>query len=195
MSEPNVPRIVAGETAVLARRYARALYELADEGKQLDVVADDLRGLKVLVRDCAELQLVMRYPRLSRAQLVDAMKQVAATAKLDGLTGKFLMLLARNRRLQVLPAIIDAFLADLAAKRGEHIAEVSTARALTQPQKDQLLAQLSRIAGGKVFLVIKEDPSLLGGLMVKMGSRLIDASVKGKLARLERALKSQQEAA
>ncbi len=195
MSEANAPRIIANDAAILARRYANALYELAEEQKQLDTVAADLRGLKGLLHDSLEFQQVVDHPRLSRVQLLAAMKQVAVSAKLNNLTGNFLALLAQNRRLAYLDVIVDAFMAHLAVRRGEYTAEIRAAKALTQKQQDQLATQLQQLAGGKIHMIIKEDASLLGGLIVKLGSRLIDASLKGKLARFERALKSQREAA
>jgi len=195
MPESKNATLVAGDAAVLARRYARALYELASEQKQLDSVAANLSSLKALLQDSDEFRHVTQNPRLTRNQLADTMQKVAAAAKLGFLTQSFLTLLARNRRLACLGHVADMFMADLLAARGEHTAEVIAPKALEPAQQEQLVKQLDKVAGGKVHLVVREDPSLLGGLMVKWGSRLIDASVKGKLARLERQLKSQQEAA
>ncbi len=188
--EPNEQNIVAGDTAVLARRYAKALYELAEEQKQMDAVAADLRMLRSLQHDSAEFRYVAFQPRLTRAQLVKAMQQVTATANLNKLTGNFLSLVAQNRRLSNLAAIIEAFLAELAARRGEYSADVCSAQALTPAQEEQLAVKLRELAGGKVHLSVRQDKSLIGGLTVKLGSRLIDASVKTKLQRLERQLKS-----
>lgn len=186
---------MAGEAAILARRYANALYELAEEKKQLDAVAADLRVFKTLVKDNAEYHQIIRNPRLTRAQLVKSMELVATTAKLGTLAGSFLSLVAHKRRLAHLEDMIDAFLYELADRRGEHTVEVYTAQPLTPAQKEKLSGDMEKLTGGKVNLFVKEDAGLLGGLMVKIGSRLMDASVRGKLARLERQLKSQQEAA
>jgi F-type H+-transporting ATPase subunit delta len=190
-AQPNI----SGDAAILARRYANALYELADEAGQLDAVAEELRAVRGLLQDSSEFREMTKNPRLKRSELVVAMEKVASTAKFGKLTGNFLQLLAQNRRLEMMDAMIAAFLADLAARRGEFTAEVQTAQALTPEQHKLLGEQLQELAGGKVNMVLKEEPGLLGGLRIKLGSRLIDASVKGKLARLERALKSQQEAA
>jgi len=183
--------IVAGDMAVLARRYAGALYDLAQDQKQLDAVAADLRILRNLGRESAEFHLLVSNPHIARADLVKAVRQIAAVAKFSPLTSNFLALVAQNRRLPQLTAICDAFLAQLAARRGEFTAEVRTAQALTTTQQEQLAAQLHVLAGGKVHLMVAEDKSLLGGITVKIGSRLIDASIKSKLAKLERQLKSQ----
>ncbi len=192
MSQHAPSPIIAGDAAVLARRYGGALYDLAEEQKQLDAVAADLRALRNLQDESAEFRIVANHPRLTRAQLVQAMQQVSAAAKFNNLTGKFLTLVAQNRRLPELGGMIDGFLARLAAERGEHTADVRTAKPLSAAQQEQLAAKLRELAGGKVHLSVREDASLLGGITVKLGSRLIDASVKSKLARLERQLKSQQ---
>lgn len=190
MSQEIASPIVAGDTAILAQRYAHALYDLATEQKQLDVVAGDLRALNQLRQESPEFQYLARQPRLSRVQLVKAMQQVATTAGFNKLTANFLALVAKHRRLNCLGAIIDAYLADLAAHRGEFSAQVRSAQPLSPAQEEQLALKLAAWAGGKVHVSVSKDPSLLGGLTVKMGSRLIDASVKTKLDRLERQLKS-----
>jgi F-type H+-transporting ATPase subunit delta len=180
----------------LGRRYADALFELAEEQGQLDVVAADLRRLKNLAEKNAEFKRLAAHPRLTRADLVESMRQVATAAKLHALTGNFLKLVAQNRRLPHLGAMADAFLKALAARRGELTAEVCVAQALTEAQSEKLTTQLRQLAASpKIQLVMTENPALLGGMTVKLGSQLIDASVKTKLARLERQLKSQEEAA
>jgi F-type H+-transporting ATPase subunit delta len=184
--------VIAGEAAILARRYGGALYELADEQKQLDAVAADLRNLKILAAESAEFKSIIHNPRLTRAQLMQTMKSVSDSAKLSKLTANFLGLAAKNRRLNALPAMIDGFLDQLAESRGEYTAEVSSASALSAQQQEQLSRKLADLTGGKMHLMLREDKSLLGGVIVKMGSRLIDASVRTKLERLERQLKSQQ---
>lgn len=184
-----------GESAVLARRYASAFYQLAEEQKALDAAAADLRLLKSIAQENNEFHHIAFNPRLTRAQLVKAAQKITATAKLNPLTGNFLGLIAQKRRLKLLGAMIDSFLNELAMRRGEFTAEVRAAHKLTPAQQEELASQLRALAGGKVHLIVNEDKSLLGGLTVKMGSRLIDASVKSKLARLERQLKSRMEAA
>jgi len=183
--------IIAGAPAVLARRYAGALYELAAEQKALDAVAEDLRTLRSLARDSAAFHALAGNPNLNRKQRIEAVRNVAAQAKWQALTVHFLALIAQNRRLSLLGPICDMFLDELAARRGEFTAEVRTAAALTPAQEERLAEQLRALAGGKVHTSITEDKSLLGGMVVKLGSKLIDASVKSKLARMERRLKSQ----
>jgi F-type H+-transporting ATPase subunit delta len=179
------------QSGVIARRYAGALYELAHEQKQLDAVAADLHALKGLYSESADFRNFATNPNFTRAELVKAARQIAEKSGFSSLTANFLALAAQNRRLPQLIGICDAFLAELAARRGEFTAEVRTAQTLTPQQQEQLAAQLHNLAGGKVHMIVAEDKSLLGGLVVKIGSRLIDVSIKSKLARLERQLKSQ----
>jgi F-type H+-transporting ATPase subunit delta len=189
----NEPVTTSGNA--LARRYADALFELARDESQLDAVAGDLRRIKNLVRENAEFKRLAGHPRLRRAELVEAMRQMAAAAGFHTITGNFLMLTAQNRRLPYLGAMTNAFLKSLAARRGEMMAEVRVARALTEAQRERLAAQLRDLAASsKIQLAVTEDPALLGGMTVKLGSQLIDVSVRTKLARLERQLKSQEEA-
>ena len=173
----------------LAERYALALYELADEAKTLDQVADDLRGLRALVAESADLRRLIRSPVLARLDQAKAVAALAERAGLQSLTRNFLGLLARNRRLFALPEMINHFLATLAARRGEVTAEVVAAQDLTPAQRDRIGEQLRKAVGKKVAIELRVDPSLLGGLVVKLGSRMVDASLKSKLHRLEMAMK------
>jgi F-type H+-transporting ATPase subunit delta len=186
---------LAGDGAVLARRYASALYELAAKDGKLDLVADELRALQKLSVDSEDFRTVLTCPLFSRGQTAVIMKQLAEAGHLDVLVSKFLALLARNRRLALLPPIADAFAALLAEARHEYRVSVSVARPLAFAQEQGLVGALQKIFGGKVFLDQQVEPSLLGGLIVKFGSRQIDASLRGKLARLEKQLKAQREAA
>jgi F-type H+-transporting ATPase subunit delta len=190
LPQPAERPLVSGDAAALARRYAGALYELAEEGKQLDAVAADLRSVLPVSDANADFRAIVRHPRLTRAQLVKVAEALSAALKLGKLTSNFLALAAKHRRLPILSAMIDAFLARLAEQRGEFTASVRAATALTPQQTEQLAARLAILAGGKVHLDLREDKSLIGGLTVRLGSRLIDASVKSKLQRLERKLKS-----
>jgi F-type H+-transporting ATPase subunit delta len=173
----------------LAERYALALFELADEAKTLDEMASDLRGLKALLAESADLRRLIRSPVVARLDQAKAVAALAQRAGLQALTRNFLGLLARNRRLFALPEMINHFLATLAARRGEVTAEVAAAQDLTPAQRDRLGEQLRKAIGQKVTIELSVDPSLLGGLVVKLGSRMVDASLKSKLHRLEMAMK------
>lgn len=184
----NAP--IAGETADLARRYASALYELAEKEGAIDAVLADFHGLRRLWADCAEWRMVACDPRLKPESVLSATREVVKTAGLGKLAGNFLMIVAQNRRLSALPAMIETFINDVAERRGEYSAAVRAAHALTPAQADKLTAALAALTGGKITLAVSEDPALLGGLTVQVGSKFIDASVKARLDRLERQLKS-----
>src|SRR6185437_775573 len=183
---------VASETAGatgLGERYANALYELADEQKILDPVAADLRALRGLVDESADLRRLIRSPVLSRAEQGKAVAALAERAGFQRLVANILGLLARNRRLFVLPEVIEAYLAELASRRGEVTAQVIAAQQLSEAQRQTLDEKLRRAVGGKVAIELRVDPSLLGGLIVKLGSRMVDASLSSKLQRLQLAMK------
>ena len=173
----------------LASSYATALYALADEGKALDQTADDLRGLKSALSESEDLRRLVRSPLLSRDAQGKAMAAVLERAGVSDLVRRFIGLVAKNRRLFALDAMIDAYLAELARRRGEVTAQVTAATALTAAQTDALVDQLKKAMGAKVQVNVKIDPALLGGMIVKVGSRMVDSSLRTKLAKLQLAMK------
>jgi F-type H+-transporting ATPase subunit delta len=192
LPEFDTQTIVTGDAALVARRYAGALYDLAQDQKKLDAVANDLRDLQRCCFESAELRYVLSQPRLSRKQMLETMAKLSAALKCDPLTTNFLGLLAKNRRLSSLQSIMQAFMAELAERRGEYTADIVVARPMPEELKGQLATRLRELAGGNVHLSMREDKSILGGMIVKVGSQLFDASLKTKLARLERYMKSDQ---
>jgi F-type H+-transporting ATPase subunit delta len=174
---------------LLAERYAVALFEIADERRGLDEAASDLRQLRAMLAESPELVRAMRSPILSREAQGRAVAAVADAAGLSRLVRDFLAVVARNRRLFAVPAMIEAYLARLAARRGEIAAEVTAAQPLSQGQLAALGEELRKSAGRRVALDVRVDAGLLGGIVVKLGSRLVDASVKGRLQRLQAAMK------
>ena len=177
------------EQGGLATRYAAALFELADSKKALDAVAADLNALQKMIAESADLRSMMNSPILDRADQVKAMTAIVKAAGFNELTQKFAGLIAQNRRLFALPAIIRAFLKLLADRRGEMTAEVTAARALTSDQQAAVAEAIRKAVGSKVSINVKVDPSLLGGLVVQVGSRMIDSSLKTKLQKLQLAMK------
>jgi len=173
----------------LAQRYAAALFDLADERKTLDEVASDLTQLRAMLHDSPELMRLVRSPVLSREEQARAMSALAERARLSQLTRDFLAVVARNRRLFAVPAMIEAYLATLAERRGEVTAEVTAAQPLSEAQRGALGEQLRRAVGRRVAMDIKVDPALIGGMIVKVGSRMIDGSLRSKLQRLQLAMK------
>jgi len=173
----------------LSGRYARALYELADESKQLDAVADDLRGLAQALTDSDDLRRLVDSPVLSRDEQGRAMAAIMDAMKAGDLTRNTVGLLAQQRRLFALDDIISDYLRLLAAHRGEATAEVTSARELSSDELDRLSAQLKDIVGRDVVVETKVDADLLGGLVVRIGSRMLDSSIRTTLQRLELAMK------
>ncbi|MEX0760442.1 MAG: F0F1 ATP synthase subunit delta [Tistlia sp.] len=176
----------------LAKRYATALIELADQAKKLDAVAEDLRGLSGLIEESADLRRLLRSPLYDRDEQIAAMGEVLSRAGVDDLTRRFVLVVAGNRRLFALPGMIDGYLAELARRRGEVTAKVSAARELDKAQLKTLQQAIDKVVGGTAKIELKVDPALLGGLVVRVGSRMIDGSLKGKLDRLQLAMKGAQ---
>jgi F-type H+-transporting ATPase subunit delta len=176
--------------SALAERYATALFELADEHRVLDQVATDLRQLRGMLAASADLMRMVRSPILSRGDQARAVAAVVQRAQLSPLVGDFLAVVARNRRLFALPAMIEGFLAMLASRRGEVTAEVVAATPLTEVQLDALREQLRRTVGRRVTVDTRVDPRLIGGMIVKVGSHMVDDSIASKLRRLQLAMKA-----
>jgi len=179
----------AGPVSTLAERYANALLELAEERKTLERVARDLEALKALLADSPELAHVVRSPLIAREDRARAVQAVAERAGFSELTRNFIGVVARHGRLFALQAIAARFLAVLAARRGEATAEVTAAHPLDDSQIRALEAALGSAAGGKVSIDLKVDPAILGGLVVRLGSRLYDSSLGSRLRRLELSMK------
>ena len=178
--------------SVIAARYASAVYELADEGRVLDDTAADLNSLKAWLEESADLQTLIRSPLIDADAKAAGIGAILERAGAGDLTRRFIGVIARNNRLFVLPAVIEAFLAELALRRGEVTAEVTSAQPLKPSQLDSVTNALRSALGGKVTVDAKLDPSLIGGLVVRVGSRMIDASLKSKLQRLQLAMKGAQ---
>jgi F-type H+-transporting ATPase subunit delta len=184
---------VASETTGvtgLAERYAAALFDLADERRMLDEIASDLRQLRAMLQGSGDFVRLIRSPVLSRDQQAKAVGVLAERAGLSPLVRDFLAVVARNRRLFAVPAIIEAYLAKLAARRGEVNAQVTAAQALNEAQLGTLNEQLRRSIGSRVSVDVRIDPGLIGGMIVKVGSRMVDGSIKSKLQRLQLAMKN-----
>ncbi len=178
-----------GIQASLSGRYATALFELARDGKAIDAVEASLGRVRAALDQSDDFARLTTNPLLSR---INAGKGVAAAADVidvDDTTKKFLGVLAQNRRLGELPAIIRSFRALAANHRGETTAEVVSAHPLTDDQVDALKDQLRARVGRDVSVDLSVDPSLLGGLVVKIGSQMIDSSIKTRLNTLAHAMK------
>ncbi len=181
--------ISAGIQASLAGRYASALFDLASEAGTVTAVESDLEKLRNALGESADLRALTTNPEVSRDAAQAAIGAVAKLLGLSELTGNFLGVLAQNRRLSQLPAMIRAFNTIAAAQRGEVTAEVSSAHALSDTQLASLKDKLTAREGCTVKLQTSVDPDLLGGLVVTIGSKRIDGSIKTRLNTLANAMK------
>lgn len=173
----------------LTGRYASALIELADAAKSLDKVAEDLASLRSMIQDSDDLGRVISSPVLSREEQVNVMTALCAKAKMDSLTTNFVGTVAQNRRLPALIGMINAFLNELSRRRGEAKAHVTSAKKLTAGQLKAVSDVLKKSVGSKVSLEADVDETLLGGMIIKVGSQMIDSSLKTQLQQLHLSMK------
>lgn len=173
----------------LADRYATALFELAEADKALEKVAEELQSIAGMIGESSDLRRLILSPVISRDDQCAAMEAVLKKAEIGDLTRRFVGLVARNRRLFALPDMIAAYQDIMAGRRGETTAEVVSAKALTKAQLASVTETLTKAVGTKVALATSVDPELLGGLVVKVGSRMIDSSLRTKLNRMRLAMK------
>ena len=178
-----------GIQASLSGRYATALFELAREKGAIDKVESSLATVKQALADSPEFAALTRSPLTGRSDAANAVAAAAKAMKLDSLTADFLGVLAQNRRLGVLANIVRDFRTLAARHRGETCAEGVSAHPLSPAQVKALTAQLRERVGRDVNVDLSVDPSLLGGLVVKIGSQMIDSSIKTRLNSLAHAMK------
>lgn len=177
------------KTTDAGERYAKALFELAIDGKALAAVETDLRSLKAAVAGSDDLRHLLASPAFSAEDKGKGLVAVAVKSKYNMLTAKFLGLLAANGRARELVGVINGFLKLSAAHRNVVSAEVVTALPLTSAQASGVAAALRQALGQEPEISTRVDPALLGGIKVRVGSRLFDASLKSKLDSLKFALK------
>jgi F-type H+-transporting ATPase subunit delta len=178
-----------GISASLAGRYATALFALANEKKAVAAVEASLSKVKAALAESAELKALTINPVISRDAAKTVIAAVAKSLKLDALTANTLGVLAQNRRLSETAAVADAFSMLAANNRGEVTADVTSARPLSPAQSKSLAAGLKLRVGSDVAINAKVDPSILGGLVVQIGSQMIDSSIKTRLNSLATAMK------
>jgi len=186
---------VASQQAIvsgIAGRYAVALFDLAADGKVLDSVESDLIRLVALSTESEEFSTLVESPIIARSEQVKAVAAVTKAAELNALTGKFLGVLAVNGRLNALVSIAGAFATLLSDHRGEVTADVVSSTELSDNQLGDLKSQLKKAVGRDVAIEASVDATLIGGLVVKVGSRMVDTSIKTKLDNLAIAMKGVQ---
>jgi F-type H+-transporting ATPase subunit delta len=175
--------------ASMAGRYAAALFELAKEQRQLEQVERDVATFQSMLDGSGDLRRLVRSPVISADDQAKALAAVLEKAGISGLTGNFLKLIARNRRLFAAADMLKGFRTLLARERGEVSADVASAHPLTSEQMQLLSDTLRTSIGKNVRIDTRVDPSLLGGLIVKIGSRMIDSSLRTKLNNLKVVMK------
>jgi len=174
----------------LAGRYAGALYALAEESGKIDAVVKDMNDVAELVSANQDMRMLVESPAITWAEQTKAITAVLEKGGADALTVKFVGTVASNGRLHALSKIISAFLAEHARRRGEVSAEVISAVEMDDARRARVEQAVSKLAGSdKLSLSMRVDPSLIGGLVVRIGSRMIDTSIRTKLNRLETAMK------
>jgi len=173
----------------VGERYAQALFDLASEQNVVAAVEADLKSLKSAIADSRDLKILLASPAFGSDDKGRGLAAIADKAKFDQITRKFLGLLAANGRAGALPAVITAFEALSAKARGAISAEVTTAIPLSAAQAKGVAAALRQALGKDPEITTRVDPAILGGLRVKVGSRLFDASLRSKLESLKFALK------
>jgi F-type H+-transporting ATPase subunit delta len=177
------------QTSEVGARYAQALFDLAVETNAFDAVDADLKSLKAMLADSLDLRRLIASPAFDAADKARAINALAVKAGFSPTTVKFLGLVTRNGRASALSSAIRAFQRLAARRRGVVAAEVTTATQLTADQAKGLQAALRQALGRDPEIETRVDPSILGGLKVRVGSRLYDASLKSKLDSLKFALK------
>ena len=183
---------MAGETTVvsgIAGRYATALFELARDQGKLDAVAGDMASLARMIGESADMTRLVRSPVFTRDEQSKAMAALLDRAGADGLTKNFVGLVAQNRRLFALADMARDYRRLLAAHRGEIAASVTSAYELSDAEMSAIKSQLSAATKTDIDVERKVDPSILGGLIVKVGSRMVDSSLRTKLQGLKLAMK------
>ena len=173
----------------MAGRYATALFDLALEANAIEPVKADLDRFDVLVAQSADLRRLVRSPVFSAEAQLQALSAVLDRGAIGGLAANFLKLAASNRRLFAVREMIEAFRELVARHKGEATAEVTVAETLKDQHVEALRAALKAVTGKDVDLDVKVDPAILGGLVVKLGSRMVDSSLRTKLNAIRHAMK------
>jgi F-type H+-transporting ATPase subunit delta len=173
----------------IAERYATAVFELAREDGALPSLEQDVEALDAALADSAELRVMIASPLFSRAEQGAAVAMIADRMGLTELLARTLSLMAAKRRLFVLPQMLHQLAEMIAEEKGEMTAEVRSAKALTKAQAEKLAAAIKASVGKDVKLKTAVEPALIGGLVVKVGSKMIDSSIRSKLDALKNSMK------
>lgn len=195
--EREVPRKIEGAdvsgsasiSTGIAMRYATAVFELAKEDGNLEMLEADIAALDTALNRSEDMRMLIRSPVYTREEQAGAITAIAKGLELSGVFTNTLGLMASKRRLFILPALLEALSALLADEKGEITAEVVAAKAMTKSQQEKLAKSLKATVGKDVKISLAVDANLIGGLIVKLGSKMIDTSIRAKLANLQNAMK------
>jgi F-type H+-transporting ATPase subunit delta len=192
MTQACNERAVAAETIIdsgMAARYATALFELALEANSIDAVLADLQKFDALLVESADLTRLMRSPVFGADAQLKAITAVIDRAGIAGLASQFLKVLTQNRRLFAVREVIKSYGALVARHKGEVTAQVTVAEPLSETHQNEIKNTLNAVTGKNVQVDVKVDPAIIGGLIVKLGSRMVDTSLRTKLNGLRLAMK------
>ena len=182
-----VSQLASGD--LVSDRYASALYDLAAEKKLVDPVLEDLSNLKNILKDNKELSLVVKSPLITSIDKLNIFESLLKKINANELTSTFIKVIEKNKRFSNLASIITQFININSQKRGDVLADVTSADELNDDQKNNITNQLKSILGDKLSLSFDVDKSIMGGLIVKVGSKMIDTSLANKINKLKIAMK------
>jgi len=174
---------------LVSDRYASALYDLAAEKKLVDPVLEDLSNLKNMLKDNKELSLVIKSPLITSIDKLNIFESLLKKINANELTSTFLKVIEKNKRFSNLTSIITQFISINSQKRGDVLADITSADELNDEQKNNITNQLKSILGDKLSLSFDVDKNIMGGLIVKVGSKMIDTSLANKINKLKIAMK------
>ena len=174
---------------LVSDRYASALYDLAAEKKLVDPVLEDLSNLKNILKDNKELSLVVKSPLITSTDKLNIFESLLKKINANELTSTFLKVIEKNKRFSNLASIITQFMNINSQKRGDVLADITSADELNDDQKNNITNQLKSILGDKLSLSFDVDKNIMGGLIVKVGSKMIDTSLANKINKLKIAMK------
>ena len=180
-------QLVSGD--LVSDRYASALYDLAAEKKLVDPVLEDLSNLKNILKDNKELSLVVKSPLITSIDKLNIFESLLKKINANELTSTFLKVIEKNKRFSNLASIITQFMNINSQKRGDVLADITSADELNDDQKNNITNQLKSILGDKLSLSFDVDKNIMGGLIVKVGSKMIDTSLANKINKLKIAMK------
>ena len=174
---------------LISDRYASALYDLASEKKLVDVVLDDLLFIQSTIKNNKDLKLVIKSPLIKSNDKLEILQNILKSKNPNELSLTFLKVLSKNKRFQKTVDIIAQFKNINAHKRGDFLADITSAEKLSNEQQDNIKEQLRKILGDKLSLSYKVDEQIIGGLIIKVGSKMIDTSLSNKINKLKIAMK------